>query len=102
MQLAIGGRGFALVVAVAAAAGLSACNSKGGRVDYSKSPDSGAVAPAMRQDTSLSRTYPDSTSGGPDRTGKRGVSGDTLSTRGQPVGTKGRTADTSNKAKPKP
>lgn len=100
MQSAIGGRGFMLVVA--AAAGLSACNTKGGRTDYSKSPDSGAVAPAMKQDTTLSRTYPDSTTGGPDRTGKRGVSGDTLSTRGQPAGTGMRRADTSNKARPKP
>lgn len=102
MQLAFGARGLMMVVAVAAAAGLSACSGKGGRVDYSKSPDSGAVAPAMKQDTSLSRTYPDSTTGGPDRTGKRGVSGDTLSTRGQPVGTRGRTSDTSNKARPRP
>jgi hypothetical protein len=99
MRLAIGARGL-MVLAVAV--GLSACNGKGGRTDYSKSPDSGAVAPAMRQDTSLSRTYPDSTTGGPDRTGKRGVSGDTLSTRGQPVGTTMRRADTANKAKARP
>jgi hypothetical protein len=45
------------------------------------------VAPAMKVDTSLSRTYPDSTTGGPNRTGKRGVAGDTLSTRGRPAGT---------------
>lgn len=99
MQLAIGGRGLVLV---ALAVGLSACNTKGGRTDYSESPDSGAVAPAMRQDTSLTRTYPDSTTGGPDRTGKRGVAGDTLSTRGQPAGTRMRRADTANKARPRP
>ena len=98
MQLATGGRGLILL---AVAVGLSACNAKG-RTDYSKSPDSGAVAPAIRQDTSLTRTYPESTTGGPDRTGKRGVSGDTLSTRGQPVGTGKRGADTSNKAKARP
>jgi len=99
MQFAFGARGSILV---AVAVGLAACNAKGGRTDYSKSPDSGAVAPAMKQDTSLSRTYPDSTTGGPDRTGKRGVSGDTLSTRGQPVGTRGKASDTANKAKPRP
>ena len=100
MQLAIGGRGWMLMVAVVA--GLSACNAKGGRTDYSKSPDSGAVAPAMKLDTTLSRTYPDSTRGGPDRTGKRGVAGDTLSTRGSPAGTRMRPSDTANKARPKP
>ena len=98
MQLAIVGRGLVLA---AVAVGLSACSGKG-RTDYSKSPDSGAVAPAIRQDTSLTRTYPESTTGGPDRTGKRGVAGDTLSTRGQPAGTRMRRADTANKARPKP
>jgi hypothetical protein len=98
MQLATGGRGLILL---AVAVGLSACNAKG-RTDYSKSPDSGAVAPAIRQDTSLTRTYPESTTGGPDRTGKRGVAGDTLSTRGQPAGTRMRRADTANKARPMP
>ena len=98
MQLATGGRGLILL---AVAVGLSACNAKG-RTDYSKSPDSGAVAPAIRQDTSLTRTYPESTTGGPDRTGKRGVAGDTLSTRGQPAGTRMRRADTANKVRPKP
>jgi len=81
---------------------LAGCGTQGGRTDYSKSPDSGAVAPATRIDTSLSRTYPDSTTGGPDRTGKRGVAGDTLSTRGQPAGTGMRPADTANKAKARP
>jgi len=99
MQFAFGARGLMFV---AVAVGLAACNAKGGRTDYSKSPDSGAVAPAMKQDTSLSRTYPDSTTGGPDRTGKRGVAGDTLSTRGQPAGTRMRRSDTTNKARSKP
>jgi hypothetical protein len=98
MQLATGGRGLILL---AVAVGVSACNAKG-RTDYSKSPDSGAVAPAIRQDTSLTRTYPESTTGGPDRTGKPGVAGETLSTRGQPAGTRMRRADTANKARPKP
>ena len=97
---AFGGRGWMVVVTVAAVT-VAGCKGKG-RTDYSQSPDSGAVAPAMRQDTSLSRTYPESTTGGPDRTGKRGVSGDTLSTRGTPVGTGMRRADTTNKARPNP
>ena len=99
MQFAFGARGL---MWVGVAVGLAACNAKGGRTDYSKSPDSGAVAPAMKQDTSLTRTYPESTAGGPGRTGKPGVAGDTLSTRGQPVGTGSRGADTSNKAKARP
>src|SRR4051812_7475807 len=83
------GSGRAVVAGggVASLATLVACNAKGGRTDYSKSPDSGAVAPAMQQDTSMSRTYPDSTAGGPGRTGKSGAAGDTLSTRGRPTGT---------------
>ena len=85
---------------VASAAILAACGSKGGRTDYSQSPDSGAVAPAARIDTSLSRTYPDSTTGGPDRTGRRGVAGDTLGQRGQPVGTTGVRRDTTKKKRP--
>lgn len=97
---ALGGRGWT-VLATAAAAAFVGCRGKS-RTDYSNSPDSGAVAPAMKQDTSLSRTYPDSTTGGPDRTGKRGVSGDTLSTRGAPVGTRMRRPDTANKARPNP
>ena len=97
---AFGGRGW-LVVATVAAVAIVGCKGRS-RTDYSQSPDSGAVAPAMRQDTSLSRTYPDSTTGGPDRTGKRGVAGDTLSTRGQPVGTGMRRSDTANKARPNP
>ena len=73
-------------VAVAALVAVVGCDAKGGRTDYSKSPDSGAAAPATQLDTSLSRDMPDSTTGGPDRTGKRGVAGDTLSTRGRPAG----------------
>ena len=52
----------------------TACNAKGGREDYSNAADSGAAAPATRLDTSMTRDRPDSTTGGPDRTGKRGVS----------------------------
>ena len=70
----------------AALVAVVGCDAKGGRTDYSKSPDSGAAAPATRLDTSLTRDMPDSTTGGPDRTGKRGVAGDTLSTRGRPAG----------------
>ena len=72
--------------AVAALVAVVGCDAKGGRTDYSKSPDSGAAAPATQIDTSLTRDMPDSTTGGPDRTGKRGVAGDTLSTRGRPAG----------------
>ena len=97
---AFAGRGW-IVVATAAALGVAGCKGQG-RTDYSQSPDSGAAAPATRLDTSLSRTYPDSTTGGPDRTGKRGVAGDTLSTRGAPAGTRMRGADTANKARPNP
>jgi hypothetical protein len=96
----LGRRGW-IVAITAVAVGVAGCKGKG-RTDYSESPDSGAVAPAMKQDTSLSRTYPDSTTGGPDRTGKRGVAGDTLSTRGQPAGTGMRRGDTANKARPNP
>ena len=71
---------------VVALVGTAACDAKGGRTEYSNSPDSGAAAPATRIDTSMSRMMPDSTTGGPDRTGKRGVAGDTLSTRGRPAG----------------
>ena len=94
-------RRLSAVVGVGALALVVACGKKE-RIDYSNSPDSGAVAPAMVQDTSLSRTYPDSTTGGPGRTGKRGVAGDTLSTRGQPVGTRMIGSDTANKAKSRP
>ena len=75
----------------------TACNAKGGRDDYSNAVDSGAAAPATRLDTSMTRDRPDSTTGGPDRTGKRGVAGDTLSTRGQPAGTGARPADTTKR-----
>jgi hypothetical protein len=78
------------VVAVAAMVSVvGACNAEGGREDYSQSADSGAVAPAMRPDTSASRHMPDSTAGGAQRTGRPGVAGDTLGTRGQPAGTTG-------------
>jgi hypothetical protein len=68
-----------------------------GEREYSNAVDSGAVAPAARLDTSMTRNFPDSTTGGPDRTGKRGVAGDTLSTRGRPVGTGVRPVDTARK-----
>jgi len=75
----------------------TACNAKGGRDDYSNAADSGAAAPATRLDTSMTRDRPDSTTGGPDRTGKRGVAGDTLGTRGRPAGTGVRPADTTKR-----
>jgi hypothetical protein len=81
------GRSGWMVAACVAAIATAACNAKGGRSDYSESTDSGAVAPAMKLDTSMTRDRPDSTTGGPNRTGRRGVAGDTLSTRGRPAGT---------------
>jgi hypothetical protein len=83
--------------AVAVVGVLTACNAEGGEKDYSDAADSGAVAPAMRLDTSMSRTMPDSTTGGPDRTGRPGSAGDTLSTRGRPVGTGVRPTDTTRR-----
>ena len=86
-----------LLAACGAVLIATACNAKGGRDDYSNAADSGAAAPATRLDTSMTRDRPDSTTGGPDRTGKRGVAGDTLSTRGQPAGTGARPADTTKR-----
>jgi hypothetical protein len=81
------GRGVLLAAVVAAIGVPGACKAKGGRTEYSNSPDSGAAAPATRLDSSMRGGMPDSTTGGPNRTGTRGVAGDTLSTRGRPVGT---------------
>ena len=89
------GRWVVLFAAVSVGA-VSGCKASG-RTDYSQSPDSGAVAPAAKIDTSLSRSMRDSTPGGPQRTGKPGVAGDTLSTRGRPVGTGVRPADPAKK-----
>ena len=91
-----GGRRWRAGAALIVVAVVVACNTKGER-EYSDAVDSGAVAPAMRIDTSMSKTYPDSTTGGPDRTGKRGVAGDTLSTRGRPAGTGVRQPDSTRK-----
>ena len=74
---------WALACVVVATA---ACNAKGGRSEYSDAADSGAAAPATRLDTSMTRNYPDSTTGGPDRTGRPSVAGDTLGSRGRPAG----------------
>ena len=92
-----GGRRLVFAAAMVSLGAVAGCNAEGGRDEYSNSPDSGAVAPAARIDTSMSRTYPDSTTGGPNRTGTRGVAGDTLSTRGRPAGTGVRTDTTRRK-----
>ena len=92
-------RKLAVVSAVGGLFAIAACNSRS-KTEYSESPDSGKIAPAMVQDTSLSRTYPDSNTA--KRTGKPGVAGDTLSTRGQPAGTKMTQPDTANRAKSRP
>ena len=47
---AFGGRGWMVLVTVAAV-GVAACKGKG-RTDYSQSPDSGAVAPAVGRPSS--------------------------------------------------
>jgi hypothetical protein len=91
------GRRWLVTAALLAVGAVAACNTKGGRDEYSNAVDSGAVPPAMRIDTSMSKTYPDSTTGGPNRTGTRGVSGDTLSTRGRPAGTGVRQPDSATK-----
>jgi hypothetical protein len=70
-----------LLVAVVLASMAAACGKSDQK--YSNAVDSGAVAPAARQD--LSRPKSDTPS--IQRTGKPGVAGDTLSTRGRPVGT---------------
>jgi len=81
----------------AALLAVAACGTEGGRSDYSKSPDSGAVAPAARLDTSGINTVPDTSSGSAPRTGRPGMAGDTLSTRGRPAGTGVRSTDTARK-----
>jgi len=85
MDAARSSRGW-VVIGAAITLALAAC-AQGGRSEYSDAADSGKAAPATRLDTSLTRDRPDSTTGGPDRTGKPGVAGDTLSTRGRPAGT---------------
>ena len=73
----------ALVVVAAALVGAVAC-SKTSDQKYSNHVDSGVVAPAARPDLSLTKN---DTMANAQRTGKPGVAGDTLSTRGRPVGT---------------
>lgn len=75
-------RRLAALMVVAAA--LGACGVEGGRTEYSDHPDSGAVAPAARLDTSTAPNLPDSTSGESRRTGRPGAAGDTLSGRRPP------------------
>lgn len=78
-----------------AAAALVAIGAACGKTDqkYSNAVDSGVVAPAARQD--LSRPKSDTPS--VERTGKPGVAGETLSTRGRPVGTGVRPPDSTRK-----
>ena len=76
-----------VVSAVVLASVAGACGGSSDK-EYSNAVDSGAVAPAARLDTSMTRDMPDSTAGGAQRTGRPGVAGDTLSARGRPVGTR--------------
>ena len=70
------------VVAIAAVVSAAACGKA--EQKYSNAVDSGAVAPAARPDLSLTKN---DTNPNAQRTGKPGVAGETLSTRGRPVGT---------------
>jgi len=62
-------------------AALGACT-KGGRSDYVKDADTGAAAPATTP-TVDNPQAPDSTAGVSERTGKRGVAGDTMGSTGR-------------------
>lgn len=88
-----GARAAALAVALGATAvALGACGgSKGGRSDYVKDADTGAASPATTP--TLDRPEgPDSTAGVSQRTGQRGVAGDTLGSKSTPAGTSAGTA----------
>lgn len=61
-------------------AALGACT-KGGRSDYVRDADTGAAAPATTPTLDNPRA-PDSTAGVSERTGKRGVAGDTTGSKG--------------------
>ena len=58
----------------------AACGAEGGREDYANEGDTGAAAPATVVTPNALQT-PDSTAGVSERSGQRGVSGDTLSGR---------------------
>ena len=82
-----------LMIAVAVVA-VAACKGKG-RTDYSQSPDSGAVPPAMRIDTSMRSKERDSTIRA--QRAKSGIAGDSVSTRGSSARAGVRPADTARK-----
>ena len=67
-------------------AALGACT-KGGRSDYVKDADTGAAAPATTP-TLDNPQAPDSTAGVSERTGTRGVAGDTMGSKGRSTTTK--------------
>ena len=75
----------ALAAALGTTVALGACT-KGGRSDYVQDGDTGAASPATRP-TLDHPNAPDSTAGVSQRTGQRGVAGDTLGSKGQPAGT---------------
>jgi hypothetical protein len=77
----------AVAFGVALSAALAACGgTKSGRSDYVRDADSGAAAPATRLTPDAS-SRPDSTAGVSQRTGRRGVAGDTLANSPSAVGT---------------
>jgi hypothetical protein len=79
----------AVAFGVALSATLAACGgTKSGRSDYVRDADTGAAAPAT-QLTPDAPNRPDSTAGVSERTGKRGVAGDTLANRPTAAGTGG-------------
>ena len=80
-------RAAALAIALGSSvAALGACDSKGGRSDYVQDGDTGAAAPATVPTVDNPAT-PDSTAGVSQRTGERGVAGDTLGSKGNPAST---------------
>ena len=71
-------RGAAIVVA---AASFAACGAEGGRTEYANEGDSGAAAPATKIDMSATRDSGATTDSLSQRTGQRGVAGDTAGSK---------------------
>jgi hypothetical protein len=69
-----------MAIALAAALTLMGCGAEGGREDYVGDGDTGAAAPATVQ-VPVPPSEADSTTGISERTGRRGVAGDTMSSQ---------------------
>jgi hypothetical protein len=75
-----------IALGAALSVSLVACGgSKGGRSDYVQDADTGAAAPATKL-TPDNPAAPNSTAGVSERTGKPGVAGDTLGSKGAAAG----------------